>query len=300
VVRALDQRFKLQAHYDVKNFETLRKVISKWVHVASDKKSGVISVEVDDESPQFAADLANAHAGEVTSVLGRLAVSEAQLRRVFFEGQLKETKENLVKAEQAMQAMQEKSGVIVLDKQAEALLLGAAQLRAQIADREIQLKVLRTGATDQNPAVMRLSSELRALRAELARMESAQGGAPGSAVDMPVGKLPAAAIEYIRARRELKIQETLLESMLRQYEIAKLDEAKEGPMLQPVDVALPPDRKSKPHRSIIVIACTVLGLLGSTAWVVFRRYSAVSRAQDPAQAAAWDSLARAWGWRRRG
>ena len=298
VVRALDQRFKLQAHYDVKNFETLRREISRWVHVASDKKSGVISVEVDDESPQFAADLANAHAGEVTSVLGRLAVSEAQLRRVFFEGQLKDTKENLIKAEQAMQATQEKSGMIVLDKQAEALLLGAAQIRAQIAEREVQLKVLRTGATEQNPAVMRLTSELRALRAELARMESAQGGAPGSFVDMPVGKLPAAAMDYIRARRELKIQETLLESMLRQYEIAKLDEAKEGPGLQQIDFALPPDHKSKPPRAIIVLSGTLLGLLAASVWVLWRRYRRYVDENDPENAQAWQRLRSAWRLRR--
>ena len=132
-------------------------------------------------------------------MLGRLAVSEAQLRRVFFENQLKETKENLVKAEQALRVVQEKSGVIVLDKQAEALIAGAAQVRAQIAEREVQLKVLRTSATEQNPDVMRLNSELRALRGELARMESTQGGAAGSAVDLPVGKIPEAA-DRLRAR----------------------------------------------------------------------------------------------------
>jgi capsule polysaccharide export protein KpsE/RkpR len=296
----LADKFDLKTRWDKKTYEELRKEFPQHVRVAADKKSGVISVEVDDEVPKFAADLANGYTAEITQLLGRLAVSEAQQRRVFFEQQLKETKENLVKAEQGMRQVQEKSGVIALDKQAEALLGGAAVLRAQIVEREVQLKVLRTAATEQNPDVQRLNSELRALRAELARMESSQAGTPGSATDMPVGKLPEAGLEYIRARRELKLQEALLESMLRQYEIAKLDEAKEGPMLQAVDVALPPDRKSKPHRSIIVIACTVLGLLGSTAWVVFRRYSAVSRAQDPAQAAAWDSLARAWGWRRRG
>ena len=101
----------------------------------------------------------------------------------------------------------------------------------------MQLRVLRTSATEQNPAVMRLNSELRGLRAELARMESSQGGAPGSAVDLPVGRIPEAAVDYVRARRELKLQETLLEGMVRQYEIAKLDEAKEGPVLQQVDIA---------------------------------------------------------------
>ncbi|HMC13996.1 MAG TPA: GNVR domain-containing protein, partial [Albitalea sp.] len=226
------------------------------------------------------------------------AVSEAQQRRVFYEQQLKDTKENLIKAEQGLRGVQEKSGVIVLDKQAEALIGGAAQLRALIAEREVQLKVLRTGATEQNPDVMRLNSELRALRGELARMESTQGGNPGSAVDMPVGKIPEAAIDYVRARRELKLQETLLEGIVRQYELAKLDEAKEGPALQQVDKAFAPDYKSKPSRALIVLVGLLLGLLGSSAWVLIRRYSALAREQDPASAEAWQNLKRSWRLRR--
>jgi tyrosine-protein kinase Etk/Wzc len=296
VERALAARFDLKAHYEVASFEALHKELPKYIRVSSDKKSGVITVEVDDKNPQFAADLANAHETEITKLLSRLAVSEAQLRRVFFEKQLNETKENLIKAEQSLQKVQEKSGVIVLDKQAEALINGAALVRAQITEREVQLKVLRTSATDQNPDVMRLSSELRALRAELTRMESAQGGAAGSAVDMPVGRIPEAAVEYIRARRELKLQETLLESMVRQFEIAKLDEAKEGPGLQQVDVALPPDHKSKPSRALIVLASTLIAFLLSSAWVVIGSYFALTRATDPDSELAWTRLARAWGF----
>ncbi|MEP7058187.1 MAG: hypothetical protein ABI809_10500 [Caldimonas sp.] len=298
VQRALIDRFKLKEHYHVETYETLRKVLPSFLRVSADKKSGLITVEVDDESPKFAADLANAHAEEVAKVLARLAVSEAQLRRVFFENQLKETKENLVKAEQALQGTQEKSGMIVLDKQAEALIGGAAQVRAMISQREVELKVLRTSATEQNPDVMRLNSELRALRAELARMESAQGTGNGSAVEMPVGRIPAAAIDFVRARRELKLQETLLEGMVRQYEVAKLDEAKEGSILQQVDVALPPDRKSKPSRALIVLVGTALAFFASSAFVVLRRYGAFVRERDPGSAAAWTRLAGAWRWRR--
>ena len=298
VIRALDERFDLKKRYEAKSFEVLRKTISKFVRISSDKKSGVITVEVDDEAPQFAADLANGHSAELMKVLSRLAVSEAQQRRVFYEQQLKDTKEHLIKAEQALRGVQEKSGVIVLDKQAEALIGGAAQLRALIAEREVQLKVLRTGATEQNPDVMRLSSELRALRGELARMESNQGGNPGSVVDMPVGRIPEAAIDYVRARRELKLQETLLEGIVRQYELAKLDEAKEGPALQQVDKALPPDYKSKPSRALIVLTGLLLGLLGSSAWVIVRRYAMLAREQDPASAEAWLKLKRSWRLRR--
>ena len=298
VVRGLAGRFKLLEHYKADTFETLRKLVPAYIRISTDKKSGLITVEVDDESPKFAADLANAHKDEVAKVLERLAVSEAQLRRVFFENQLKETKENLIKAELALQVVQEKSGVIVLDKQAEALIGGAALLRAQIVEREVQLKVLRTSATDQNPDVIRLNSELRALRAELARMESSKEAPTGSAVDLPVGKIPAAAIDYVRARRELKLQETLLEGMVRQYEIAKLDEAKDGPGLQQVDVALPPDRKSKPSRALIVLANALIALLLTSAFVVVRRYVAVVREEDPDGAAAWRALALAWRLRR--
>lgn len=294
VERALAERFDLKTRYNVKNFEGLRKAMPSYVKISSDKKSGLIMVDVDDEEPKFAADLANAHVGEVTKVLGRLAVSEAQLRRVFFQKQMDETKENLIKAEQSLRTVQEKSGVIVLDKQAEALITSAAQLRAMIAEREVQMKVLRTSATDQNPDVMRLNSELRAMRAELARMESRTGGADGSAVDIPVGKLPEAGIEYVRARRELKLQETLLEAMVRQLESAKLDEAKEGQSLQQVDIALPPDQKSKPSRMLITLGAALAAFLLSTLYVVTRRYGVWSREQFPEDAQARAALARAW------
>ena len=298
VQRAIVARFELQKRYGIDTYEAMRKKLPDIIRVSSDKKSGLITVEADDEDAKFAADLANAHATEITKVMSRLAVSEAQLRRVFFENQLKDTKENLIKAERDLQRVQEKSGVIVLDKQAEALITGAAQVRALIAEREVQLKVLRTSATEQNPEVIRMYSELRALRSELARMESNKGGNGGSAVDMPVGKLPEVAIDYVRARRELKLQETILESMLRQFEIAKLDEAKEGTTLQTVDIAQPPDRKSKPSRVLIVLGGTLAALLASSAFVVVRRYGAWKREIDPEGAAAWRGLRQAWAWRR--
>lgn len=297
VDRALNARFDLEKRYGVANFEALRKVMPRYVHITADKKSGLISVDVDDGDPKFAAALANAHATEISKVLDRLAVSEAQLRRVFFEKQLNDSKENLIKAEQNLQTVQEASGVIMLDKQAEALIIGAAEVRAQISAREVQLKVLRTSATAQNPDVIRLSSELRALRSELTRMESTQGGAAGSAVDMPVGKLPEAGVGYVRARREMKLQEAMLEGMLRQYEAAKLDEAKEGPQLQQVDVAMPPDHKSKPSISLLMIGAMVAALLLSTVWVVIRRYGAWSREHFPEDAPSRAALARAWRWR---
>jgi uncharacterized protein involved in exopolysaccharide biosynthesis len=96
----------------------------------------------------------------------------------------------------------------------------------------------------------------------------------------------------------VKFQETLLESMLRQFEIAKLDEAKEGPALQQVDIAQPPDRKSKPSRTLIVLATMLLAFLGSSLFVVWRRYGALMRVHDPARTSAWQAIRQAWRWRR--
>ena len=295
LLRALDERFALRKRYEIGTYEVLRKTISNYIRVSSDKKSGLISVEVDDKDAKFAADLANAHAAELTKVLGRLAVSEAQQRRIFFEQQLSATKERLIQAEQDLRKVQERSGVIVLDKQAEALIGGAALVRAQISEREVQYKVLRNVATEQNPDVQRLLSELRALRSELARMESTQAPANGGALDLPVGKIPEAAIDYVRARRELKLQETLLEAMLRQFEAAKLDEAREGPALQTVDIAQPPDRKSKPARALIVLSSFALALFLSALIVIARGAMASGdAAQVEQRRAAWARLRSAW------
>ncbi len=298
VQRALVERFDLGKRWERKTYEELRRAFANFVRISSDKKSGLISVEVDDEEPAFAAQFANAYAEEITRLLARLAVSEAQSRRVFFEQQLKDTKERLIAAELGLRKVQESSGVIVLDKQAEALITGAARVRAQIAEREVALSVMRRTATAQNPDLQRLAAEVSALRGELARMESSPGGEHASPLDMPVNKLSEAGIEYVRARRELKLQEMLLESMIRQYEIAKLDEAKEGPVLQQVDIAAPPDRKSKPQRAVIVLSSTLLAALAMCAWAVWRGYRRLARETDPESAQAWTRVGEAWRWRR--
>lgn len=295
LLRALDQRYQLQHRYEYQSFEHLRKRVGNHIAVDADKKSGVITLQVTDREAAFAAELANAHVEEITRILDRLAVSEAQQRRIFFEQQLQSTKNKLIAAEQDMRKVQERSGLIVLDKQAEALIAGAAQLRAQIAEREVQLKVLRTGATERNPEVMRMNSELAALRSELARLESKQGNRdPASPLDLPVAGLPEAAIDYIRARRELKLQEMLLESMIRQFEVAKLDEAKEGQLLQQIDKAVPPDYRSFPPRMFFVAGGALAGLLFSILWVVGRRYSALVRSDDGSAGESWRALGKAW------
>lgn len=296
VLRGVNSRFKLQQRYESSSFESLKHEIREHVRIVAEKKTGVISIEVDDPDPAFAADLANAYVAELRHVLDRLAVTDAQQRRDFYEKQLAATKENLIKADQAFQKLQEQSGAIMIDRQADALLSTMGQVRARIAEREVQLRVLRSSATDANPEVQRVLAEIRGLRTELQRMEG-DTNARGRPTEMSANRLPALAGEYLRARREVKYQELLLESLLKQFELARLDVAKEGPALQSVDTALPPDYKSKPKRVLIVLAGFMLGLLGASTWVAVRRYQALSRELDPQTAGAWAAMKRAWGLR---
>ena len=306
VLRALNAHFNLQERYEVDKFEVLREHMKSLVRIAADKKSGVIQVEVDDKDPKFAADLANGYATEVGTVLARMALTEAQQRRGFFELQMKDAKENLAKAEQNLRVLQEKSGLIVLDKQAEVIIQAVATLKSRIIATEVELRVLRSTSTAANPDVQRRTTELAALRSELSRMESASAIAsasaasgPGSFGDIPTSTLPAASVEFMRGLREVKLQETLLANMMRQYETARLDVAKDAPSLQQIDVAEPPDHKSKPKRASIVIAVTLSTLLLSLAWVVWRRYRATVHATDRQAAQAWSTLADAWRVRRK-
>jgi capsule polysaccharide export protein KpsE/RkpR len=305
VLRGLNTQFKLQERYEVRTFEALRKEMKNFVKITADKKSGVLLVEVEDEDPKFAADLANGYASEVDKVLARMMVTEAQQRRAFFELQLKDAKQSLVNAEQALRLVQEQSGMIVLDKQAETIIQAVAQLKSRIVASEVQLRVLRTSSTAANPEVQRRTTELAALRSELARMEisgaiaSAGAASSPSGVDLPTSQLPATAVEMMRAVREVKLQETLLANMVRQYETARLDVAKDAPSLQQIDVAQPPDRKSSPARAQIVLVSAFVTLLLSSIWVVWRRYRALVNATDPQAAQAWSTMASAWRLRRK-
>jgi tyrosine-protein kinase Etk/Wzc len=295
VTRPLIDKFELKSRYKVSTYEGMRAVLSKYVTISADKKSGLILVEVDDTDPEFAAKLANEHVAQLIKVMSHLAVSEAQQRRMFFTKQLQDTNAALLAAEQALLTVQRQSGVVALDKQAEAMIMNAAKLRALIVQREVELRVLRTGATDRNPEAVRLVSEIQAMRGELARIESARKQNADGPMDISVSSLPEAASSYTRAVREVKYQEVMLQSMLRQLEMAKLDEAKEGYAIQQVDAAVAPDRKSKPARAAIVLLTAISAAFLSTFYVILAGYLEKARtfASEDHQRA-WQTMVSAW------
>ena len=276
---ALIQRFKLMERYEAEYPEDARKTLSAQARVSSGK-DGLITVEVDDHDPAFAAELANAHVQELTQLLGRLAVTEAQQRRLFFEQQLKTTKERLTQAEQALQA----SGVNMsaLKANPQAAVEGLAQLQASITAQEVKVATMRSYLTENAPDFRQAMTELNALRAQLRKAEASQpkSGAEGDS-------------DYVAKFRDFKYHETLFELFAKQYELARVDESREGAVIQVVDVAQPPDRKSKPKKAVIAVLAT-LATGFALLLFVFVRQALRNAAQDAEAATKLQQLRAAW------
>ncbi|MGB8763541.1 MAG: Wzz/FepE/Etk N-terminal domain-containing protein [Burkholderiales bacterium] len=251
VADRLIERFDLKKVYDEKLLSDARKELAKKTAIMAGK-DGLINIEVEDEDPKRAASIANAYYEELERLTRTLAVGEASQRRLFFEKQLLQARDELAKAEFDLQKTQEKTGVIQLEGQAKAMIEGVAQLRAQIAAKEVQLGSMRTFATAQNPEYQRAQQELSGLRAQLKSREQESDAKDGTLIS--TSKAPQVGLENLRKIREVKYHEAIMEIMARQFELAKVDEAKDSALIQVVDKAIEPDRKSKPKHAIIAIA----------------------------------------------
>lgn len=298
VALRLIEQFKLGARYETKTMDGTVKRLASVTKIASGK-DGTIAIEVEDPDPKFAAQLANAYVPALDSLMQSLAVTETSQRRLFFEKQLQVAHEQLAQAEDVMKSTQKKTGLIDLTDQAKAGIQAVAALRAQIGAVEVELAAMGTYATANNPDYIRAQAQLDALRTKLRGLE---GRGPPSVDDamLPTARgVPETGLVYTRALRELKYRETLFELLAKQYEMARLDEARDAAVIQVLDPATPPDHKSKPKRAMIGLLAGVAGLFVSIL-IAFLREAGRRQRQDPAQAARLDELKRyLWGKRRR-
>jgi tyrosine-protein kinase Etk/Wzc len=253
VADAIIERFKLKEVYDQELSDDTRKVLGKNVNISAGRDS-VITIDVEDKLPKRAAEMANAYVEELEKLTQRLAVGEAGQRRLFFEQQLKQAKDDLTKAEAELTKFQIEKRVLNPQGQASLTISAAAGLQAQIAAKEVQIMSLKSFATQDNPDLRRAQEELSGLRAQLAKV----GGSSDSGdVLLSMGKAPQQGLEYLRIFRNMKYSETLYELLARQYEMARIDEAKEATLIQVLDKAIEPERKSRPKRALIVILTTL-------------------------------------------
>ena len=253
------QRFQLQAEYHQKLVSGARKAFEKHATVDGSGKDGLIHIAVEARSPGRAVELANGYVDEYRDLSKNLAITEAQQRAKFFEQQLEQAKNNLASAEVALQKTEQTTGLIQLDSQARALIESASVLRAQIAAKEVQVQAMQTYASGGNAQLIEAQQELQSMRAQLAKLGGAEDSTNGLIV--PRGKLTETGLDYVRKLRDVKYYETIFDILARQFEIAKLDEAKEGSLIQVVDPAVLPDRKSSPKRAMIVLVSIFSGLL---------------------------------------
>src|SRR6266496_2159839 len=277
-------RFDLNKLYDEKFQSDARKVLEKKTTITSGK-DGIIIIEVDDTDPKRAADVANAYVDELMKLTKVLAVTEASQRRLFFERQLVQAKDNLTEAEIVARQGLQKGGLAQVDAQGRSMIEVTARLRAQISAKEVQLGAMRTFAAEGNPELQRTQEELQALRRELARIE-------GSSPIPVVGKGEASGssgLDNLGRLRDVKYYEFLYELLAKQYELAKIDEAKDATIIQVMDKAIEPDRNSKPRRSLIVLFSTLVALFASIFWAFIREAAARAKA-DPEQTPRLEAL----------
>jgi tyrosine-protein kinase Etk/Wzc len=289
----IDQ-FDLLNRYEAEKRQDVYTKLDTVVRVSSDKKSGLITIEVDDKDPEFAANMANAYYEVLRKLMTRVAVTEAQQRRVFFEEQFAKAKEDLSNAEVALKETQERTGLVELKSQAEATIGAVARLRAEIAQREVQLSAMRTFATAENADYRRVMAELNGLRTELKKLD--KGGTGGELGLVSAGNLPEQGLEYVRAFREVKYNEAIFEIMAKQFELAKIDEAKDGGDVQQLDAAVPPERKSKPKRAMIVVV-SVLAAGFLAVLIALLKGALRNGKQNPETREKLSAFKRAWGFK---
>jgi tyrosine-protein kinase Etk/Wzc len=261
IADSLILKFHLQQLYKTHKMEDTRLALKNNSRFLTGK-DGLIHISVDDHDPNRASELANAYVDELYSMNSHLAISEAAQRRAFFDQELAGEKSDLAAAEDELKKTAEKTGIIHLGGQAESIIRSLAILRAEIASREVQINSMGVYATDQNPVIIRSKEEIASLRQQLARLESdPRNPEVSDTVGISAGRMPTISLEYARKFREVKYHEALYELLAKQYQAARIDEAKAAPIIQVVDRAVPPDKKSGPHRLWIMIGCVFGGFM---------------------------------------
>jgi uncharacterized protein involved in exopolysaccharide biosynthesis len=284
VADELIRKFELKTIYNTASQEKARKTLEANTAVSSGK-DGLISIEVEAGEPKLAANMANGYVEELLRLTRVLAVTEASQRRTFFERQLEMSKDNLVKAEIALKGALDTRGVISVDSESKALVETGARLKAQVSAKEIQLNSMKAFVTAANPEYRRIEEELGSLRGEVFKLENGRAAVAGA--DQSAGR--KSGFENIKLLRDVKYYQMLYELLAKQYEVARLDEAKEPSIIQVLDGAVVPERAFKPRRTLIVflsaLVALVLGMFAAFIWEAKERALAA-----PASARKWNEF----------
>jgi tyrosine-protein kinase Etk/Wzc len=292
VADALIARFELKTLYKAKYVDDARSRLATATRISTEKE-GLITVEFDARDPKLAASIANAYVEELHNLTKALAVTEAGQRRVFFERQLQQAKERLVNTEFTLRQAIDTGGLVSVDAQGRAAVELTAKLRAQATAREVEIGAMQAYATTENPELRRTQRELASLRQQLARLESGTVSGGFKSADAGVNSEAPTGLANVRLLRDLKYDETLFEVLAKQYELARIDEAKEAPLIQVLDKAQVPERPSKPRKRTIVLMTFIGGMFAAVLATVGQFVVEVA-ASDPTQRATMAAVKSAW------
>jgi uncharacterized protein involved in exopolysaccharide biosynthesis len=257
IADAIIERFDLMRVYDEDSRTRMYRTLDGLISVSLGKADGIIAISVDDEDPQRAADMANAYVEELKTLNVRINLSTVGRERQFLEERLAVVSQDLTQAEYNLKHFQEEHKAIRLDEQTKGLIEAISRLKGEQASREVELGVLLSYQTEQNPQVRALRESISQIREQIRRLEQTPGGKQVSGDSYFVtSEIPELGLQLARLMRDYKVQETLFELLTTQYEMAKINEAKNTSTLQVLDEAVPPDRKSKPKRALIVLLAT--------------------------------------------
>src|SRR5262245_24883261 len=266
VAQAVSERFGLAARYRVRYAEDAVRRVRDATTVTTSRE-GVVSVTVEDTDPKLAADMANFYVEEVDRRVAQYSIGEAGRQRVFLSQQLARTKVDLDEAEQSLRRFQEQNRAIVLQEQTRGAIEAAARLKGEILAAEVQLQVMRSFATDANPEIVLLRRRIDEMKRQLAQMQYGDGAAAPAAdgarrdFSVPFSKVPGVGLELARLMRDVKIQETLVTLLTQQAEQVRLVEAKDVPVVQVLDRAVPAERPVRPRIAVNIAVAVAASLL---------------------------------------
>ena len=255
---AMVARFHLRELYRRKYFSTARQSFEKHTETDNGLKDGLIHLSVTDTDPRRAAEMANGWVEEYQRFTATLAVTEASQRRLFYERELDIARQDLAQAEEAMKQTEQRTGVIDIEGQDRAMIATAAELRGQLTAKLVEIRSMHEFAGERNPDLLRAQQEAASMEAQLAAMDAANDRKTGDLVE-PKGKVTQDTVDYTRAMREVKYRETVQDLLTRQFEGARVDEARQGAMIQIVDPAVVPDRPT--HFKLWILLGALLAAL---------------------------------------
>lgn len=282
VMDAIGNRFDLLKVFEAKTLEDARNALNGMVKIAKSKEE-IISITVEDKDPRRAAAIANAFVEELDRVNRDIMMTSGKRMRTFVEKRLMEAKVELTKTEEAVKDFQERSKAVKLDDQSKAIIEAIGTVKGQLMAKEVELQTFLSYATPNNPQAEILKTQTEELKERLRELEEGKRRPDDPSpkdIFIPTAKIPDLALQFARLLRDAKVQETLYGLLTQQYEMARIQEAKDSPTVQVLDVAKVPEKKAKPNRTQIVLLSTFTAAFFAIFLSFFLEYIKKTRIQE--------------------